>query len=109
MQKMMSERKINPAAGCLPVLIQMPILFGFYHAISRMNVTDMILVNSFGLNLQHQVLHLQFLQDYAVHRSTYRSSNGQPTNENNDVYHAVHDYDFRFILAGSTFTLLGNR
>lgn len=39
MQKMMTERKINPAAGCLPVLVQMPILFGFYHAISRMNVT----------------------------------------------------------------------
>lgn len=39
MQKIMSERKINPAAGCLPVIIQMPILFGFYHAISRMNVT----------------------------------------------------------------------
>ena len=38
MQKMMTERKINPAAGCLPVLIQMPILIGFYHAISRMNV-----------------------------------------------------------------------
>nr|WP_051086252.1 YidC family membrane integrase SpoIIIJ [Heyndrickxia acidiproducens] len=26
---------INPAAGCLPVLIQMPILIGFYHAINR--------------------------------------------------------------------------
>ena len=39
MQKIMSERKINPAAGCLPVIIQMPILIGFYHAISRMNVT----------------------------------------------------------------------
>ena len=39
MQKIMTERKINPAAGCLPVLIQMPILIGFYHAISRMNVT----------------------------------------------------------------------
>ncbi|WP_124069161.1 membrane protein insertase YidC [Filibacter tadaridae] len=39
MQKIMSERKVNPAAGCLPVIIQMPILFGFYHAISRMNVT----------------------------------------------------------------------
>jgi len=39
MQKVMSDRKINPAAGCLPVIVQMPILFGFYHAISRMNVT----------------------------------------------------------------------
>ncbi|NEY18615.1 YidC family membrane integrase SpoIIIJ [Bacillus ginsengihumi] len=27
--------KINPAAGCLPIFIQMPILIGFYHAINR--------------------------------------------------------------------------
>lgn len=39
MQKLMTERKINPAAGCLPVLIQMPIIIGLYHAISRMNAT----------------------------------------------------------------------
>lgn len=42
MQKVMSERKINPVAGCLPVLVQMPILIGFYHAISRMNNTPEI-------------------------------------------------------------------
>lgn len=42
MQKLMSERKVNPAAGCLPIFIQMPILIGFYHAISRMNVTPEI-------------------------------------------------------------------
>ncbi len=42
MQKVMSERKINPLAGCLPVIVQMPILIGFYHAISRMNNTPEI-------------------------------------------------------------------
>lgn len=42
MQKVMSERKINPVAGCLPVLVQMPILIGFYHAISRMHNTPEI-------------------------------------------------------------------
>lgn len=26
---------VNPMAGCLPLIIQMPILVGFYHAISR--------------------------------------------------------------------------
>lgn len=26
---------VNPLAGCLPVLVQMPILLGFYHAIMR--------------------------------------------------------------------------
>ncbi|MDE3840482.1 OxaA precursor [Bacillus methanolicus] len=28
---------VNPFAGCFPLLIQMPILIGFYHAISRTN------------------------------------------------------------------------
>lgn len=42
MQKIMTEKKINPVAGCLPVVIQMPILIGFYHAISRMNSTPSI-------------------------------------------------------------------
>ncbi len=26
---------VNPLAGCLPLIVQMPILIGFYHAISR--------------------------------------------------------------------------
>ncbi|WP_172370267.1 membrane protein insertase YidC [Sporosarcina jiandibaonis] len=46
MQRIMTERKINPAAGCLPVLVQMPILIGFYHAISRMNNTPEIELGS---------------------------------------------------------------
>lgn len=47
MQKIMSERKINPLAGCLPVIVQMPILIGFYHAISRMNHTEGINLGKF--------------------------------------------------------------
>lgn len=47
MQKMMSEQKINPAAGCLPVIIQMPIVIGLYHAISRMNATPEINIGNF--------------------------------------------------------------
>ncbi|KFL43688.1 OxaA-like protein precursor [Lysinibacillus sp. BF-4] len=39
MMKLMSESGVNPLAGCLPILVQMPILIGFYHAISRMNAT----------------------------------------------------------------------
>ncbi|WNF37147.1 YidC family membrane integrase SpoIIIJ [Bacillaceae bacterium IKA-2] len=29
------EHKVNPLAGCLPIFIQMPVLFAFYHAIIR--------------------------------------------------------------------------
>lgn len=32
---LMQKYQINPLAGCLPILIQMPILLGFYHAIMR--------------------------------------------------------------------------
>lgn len=39
MMALMQTSGVNPAAGCLPVVIQMPILIGFYHAISRMNAT----------------------------------------------------------------------
>lgn len=46
MQQLMTERKINPAAGCLPIFVQMPILIGFYHAITRMNNTPEIELGS---------------------------------------------------------------
>ncbi|WP_153733032.1 membrane protein insertase YidC [Sporosarcina obsidiansis] len=47
MQQIMISEKINPVAGCLPVIIQMPIFIGFYHAINRMNATPTIELGSF--------------------------------------------------------------
>lgn len=47
MMALFKEKGVNPAAGCLPVVVQMPILIGFYHAISRMNVTPEINLGSF--------------------------------------------------------------
>ncbi|MFD1204259.1 membrane protein insertase YidC [Sporosarcina contaminans] len=47
MQRIITEEKINPAAGCLPVIIQMPIIIGLYHAISRMNATPEIEIGNF--------------------------------------------------------------
>jgi len=35
MQSLYKESGVNPLAGCLPIFIQMPILFAFYHAIMR--------------------------------------------------------------------------
>ena len=31
--KLFQSNGINPIAGCFPIVIQMPILIGFYHAI----------------------------------------------------------------------------
>ena len=42
------ERGINPAAGCLPLVIQMPILFGMYAAMSQLATV--------GLTLDHVTL-----------------------------------------------------
>lgn len=47
MMALFKEKGVNPMAGCLPVVIQMPILIGFYHAISRMNNTPEIDLGSF--------------------------------------------------------------
>ena len=47
MMALFKDKGVNPAAGCLPVVIQMPILIGFYHAISRMNSTPEINLGSF--------------------------------------------------------------
>ncbi|WP_445489251.1 YidC family membrane integrase SpoIIIJ [Niallia sp. 03133] len=33
--KLFQANNVNPLAGCFPLLVQMPILIGFYHAISR--------------------------------------------------------------------------
>ena len=47
MMALFKEKGVNPMAGCLPVLIQMPVLIGFYHAISRMNNTPEIDLGAF--------------------------------------------------------------
>lgn len=47
MMAMFKDRGVNPMAGCLPVLVQMPVLIGFYHAISRMNSTPTIDLGAF--------------------------------------------------------------
>lgn len=47
MMALMQTSGVNPLAGCLPVFIQMPILIGFYHAISRMNATPVYELGTF--------------------------------------------------------------
>ncbi|MFF5997041.1 membrane protein insertase YidC [Lysinibacillus sp. KU-BSD001] len=47
MMALMQSSGVNPLAGCLPIFIQMPILIGFYHAISRMNATPVYELGTF--------------------------------------------------------------
>ncbi len=41
MQKLYAEKKYNPASGCLPLIVQMPILFALFYVI-RMPMTYML-------------------------------------------------------------------
>lgn len=47
MMQLMQTSGVNPAMGCLPALIQMPIIIGLYHAISRMNATPAFELGTF--------------------------------------------------------------
>ncbi|MCA0972345.1 YidC family membrane integrase SpoIIIJ [Halobacillus litoralis] len=42
--QLFQKHGVNPLAGCLPIIVQMPILIGFYHAIMR---TDAIQTHDF--------------------------------------------------------------
>lgn len=40
MMQLFQKHNVNPLAGCFPLLIQMPILIGFYHAIMRTDAIE---------------------------------------------------------------------
>lgn len=63
MMALMQTAGVNPLAGCLPILIQMPVLIGFYHAISRMNATPEVydLGNFIGVHLADKSIVLAIL------------------------------------------------
>jgi YidC/Oxa1 family membrane protein insertase len=46
------ERGVNPTAGCIPLLIQLPILFGMYSAMSQLSTMGLTLDQVSANNLQ---------------------------------------------------------
>ncbi len=65
-QQLFTENQVNPVAGCLPALVQMPIIIGLYHAISRMNATPEIELGTFlGFQLAEQSIVLAILAGVA--------------------------------------------
>jgi len=74
MMKLYKEHGVNPAAGCLPLLIQLPVIWSLYHVLSKivsqdsvavmkdlnasayfewMKVSEPLHTSFFGLNLAH--------------------------------------------------------
>src|SRR3972149_5962307 len=52
------EHKINPAAGCLPLLIQMPIIFGLYQVL----IMAVSINSNDGLSKLNNVIYFDFLK-----------------------------------------------
>jgi YidC/Oxa1 family membrane protein insertase len=61
------ERGVNPAAGCIPLLIQLPILFGMYSAMNQLATTGLTL----GDNVQQQVQAGQVVYSAERHSEPY--------------------------------------
>ena len=98
--------------GCLPALIQMPIIIGLYHAISRMNATPAFeLRNIFSFPISGtKYCSCNYCWFNSIYCINDWSCNGQPSNENNDVYYASYDYRFGMVLpaALSLYWVVGN-
>jgi YidC/Oxa1 family membrane protein insertase len=58
-QELMKERGISPLAGCLPMLLQLPLLFIMYQVISQglTNVDPTAMLNVFGVQVVDLVCH----------------------------------------------------
>jgi YidC/Oxa1 family membrane protein insertase len=64
MMKLYKEHGVNPAAGCLPLLIQMPVIFALYNAliyiVAAQSMTEINKINSI---LYFDFLHLKHVWD----------------------------------------------
>ena len=58
MMRVYREHKINPAAGCLPLLIQMPIIFGLYQVL----IMAVAINSNDGLSKLNNVIYFDFLK-----------------------------------------------
>ncbi|KKQ96333.1 MAG: hypothetical protein A3C27_02845 [Candidatus Levybacteria bacterium RIFCSPHIGHO2_02_FULL_39_36] len=58
MMKLYKEHSVNPAAGCLPLIIQLPIIWSLYNVLTK----AVVLNTSDGLSKINQVLYFDFLK-----------------------------------------------
>ncbi len=119
MMKLYKEEKINPAAGCLPMLIQMPVFFALYkvlyvtiemrhapffniiHDLSAPDPTNIF--NGFGLIdwLPPQQLHLGIMAIlFAVSMWATQQLNAKPTDATQAKIMGFLPWIFMFIMAG---------
>ncbi|ANZ95148.1 MULTISPECIES: membrane protein insertase YidC [Brochothrix] len=75
------ENNVNPLAGCLPLLIQMPVLFGLYAAIRRTEVLETGTFLWFNLGQADHMHILPILAAITTFLSTKLSMMSQPKQE----------------------------
>lgn len=111
-QKLYSEAGVNPVAGCLPLLVQLPILWALYQAIWRTNVlkTGQFLWLKLGVKDPYFVLPI--LAALFTFISTWLSMKSQPekkwNDKHDDVWNAYNYFLYGFKYSISHFYLLGN-
>lgn len=64
MMKLYKEHGVNPAAGCLPLLIQMPIIISLYNVLNHVGaVNSMAAIDKLNSKLYFDFLHLNQIWD----------------------------------------------
>ena len=112
--KLYQERKINPAAGCLPMFIQLPVFIVLYHTIIRFEHLESFKTG--GLLWFHDLTNADpyFIPAYPLHRHHDGFPGDRPAphrlgTEEPDAFHAAGVRDLPFPLPGSTPGLLGEQ
>ena len=80
---LLQKYDINPMSGCLPILIQLPILMGFYHAIIR---TEEIRGSSF---LWFSLAEVDFILPFIAGATTYFQQKAMMKGQNNNPQMAM--------------------
>jgi len=68
MMKLYREKGINPAMGCLPMLLQLPIMFAFYQSIVKALANTPLQMISLGKSVAASLSHLVPLESHFVWR-----------------------------------------
>jgi YidC/Oxa1 family membrane protein insertase len=70
MQEVYKEYGVSPAAGCLPLLIQLPVLYGMFNALNKvLHATTLASINNFTTN--NIIAIFPFLPKFATLPSVY--------------------------------------
>ncbi|HYF92928.1 MAG TPA: YidC/Oxa1 family membrane protein insertase [Symbiobacteriaceae bacterium] len=83
MMKLYKEQKVNPFAGCLPLLIQMPFLYAIFAVLTAIHLQDALFL---GINLDVPSIPLAILTVVSMFAQSWLSGAGNDPNQKMMVY-----------------------